>query len=158
MIEYINSHLPGFWIALGFTLLAMEVLLFGFTTIILLFSGMAAITTGLLMMLGLLPETWLAGMACFGVSTGIYSLLLWKVLQKLQISGKPSRKPTSDLIGYEFVLQEDVTATNPGQHRYSGILWKVENDHKTSDTLPAGQRVKVTSVDVGVMRVQAVDV
>ena len=42
MLEYINNHLSGFWIATGFLLLAVEVLLFGFSTIIFLFAGLAA--------------------------------------------------------------------------------------------------------------------
>lgn len=33
MIEYFHAHQSGFWMALGFIMLALEVLLFGFTTI-----------------------------------------------------------------------------------------------------------------------------
>ena len=54
MLEYINNNLSGFWIATGFLLLTVEILLFGFSTIIFLFAGLAAITTGLLMMSGVL--------------------------------------------------------------------------------------------------------
>ena len=81
MIEYIDTHQYGFWIALGFALLVAEILLFGFTTIIFLFAGLAGVITGLAMMFGLLPETWLAGVSCFGISTGIISAVLWKPLR-----------------------------------------------------------------------------
>ena len=110
MIEYIQNNQSGFWIAAGFTMLAAEVLLFGFTTIILMFAGLGALMTGLLMMFGLLPETWIAGTSCFGISTGIISTLLWKPLKSMQDNRALSRKPSSDLIGYEFVVQQQVTS------------------------------------------------
>ncbi len=156
MIEYINMHQSGFWIATGFALLAAEVLLFGFTTIIFLFAGLGALVTGLAMMSGLLAETWTAGIACFGIATGIAGTLLWLPLKKMQASGTPPQQQSSDLIGYEFVLQQDVTASQPGQYRYSGVDWKVELDANAGDQLDAGQRVAVTSIDAGIFRVRAV--
>ena len=154
MIEYIDMHQSGFWIATGFALLAAEVLLFGFTTIIFLFAGLGAIITGLAMMFGLLPETWTAGISCFGITTGLVSTVLWKPLKNMQDNTSP-QKQTSDLIGYEFVLQQDVTTLQPGQHRYSGVDWKVELDGQAGEQLSAGQRVTVTSIDAGIFRVKA---
>lgn len=156
MIEYIDMHQSGFWIATGFALLAAEVLLFGFTTIVLLFAGLGAIITGLAMMSGLLAETWTAGIACFGISTGLVSAVLWKPLKNMQDGGTPRRQQSSDLIGHEFVLQQDVTVTHPGQHRYSGVDWKVELDASAGDRLSAGQKVAITSIDAGVFRVKPV--
>ena len=155
MIEYINMHQSGFWIAIGFALLAAEVLLFGFTTIIFLFAGLGAIVTGLAMMFGLLPETWTAGISCFGITTGLVSAALWKPLKKMQDNSTPPQRQSSDLIGYEFVLQQDITTLQPGQHRYSGVDWKVELDGQAGDQLSAGQRVTVTSVDAGIFRVKS---
>jgi membrane protein implicated in regulation of membrane protease activity len=156
MIEYIDMHQSGFWIAAGFALLAAEVLLFSFTTIIFLFAGLGAIVTGLAMMFGLLPETWTAGISCFGITTGLVSAALWKPLKKMQDNSTPPQRQSSDLIGYEFVLQQDVTTLQPGQHRYSGVDWKVELDGKAGDQLKSGQRVAVTSIDAGIFRVKAV--
>jgi membrane protein implicated in regulation of membrane protease activity len=155
MIEYIQNNQSGFWIAAGFIMLAAEVLLFGFTTIILMFAGLGAVMTGLLMMFGLLPESWIAGTSCFGISTGIISTLLWKPLKSMQDNRTSPRKPSSDLIGHEFVVQQKVTTLQPGTYRYSGVDWKVEIDTDAGvDTLKAGQRVTVSSVDVGVFRVK----
>lgn len=157
MIEYIQTHQSGFWIAIGFMMLAAEVLLFGFTTIILLFAGLGALITGLLMASGFLPETWIAGISGFGISTGIVSALLWKPLKNLQDNHTPVKKQSSDLIGYEFVVQQDISVTQPGTHRYSGIDWKVELDRTAGvDNIPAGQRVAVTSLDAGIFRVKPV--
>jgi len=156
MIEYIQTHQPGFWITAGFVMLSAEVLLFGFTTIILLFGGLGALITGLLMMFGPLPETWIAGTACFGITTGIVSTLLWRPLKSMQDDSRMSpQQPSSDLIGYEFVLQQAVTSRQPGTYRYSGVDWKVEIDAGTGiDSLEAGRRVAVSSVDAGIFRVR----
>ena len=157
MIEYIQSHQSGFWIASGFLLLVIEALLFGFSTIILLFAGLGALLTGLLMMAGLLNETWIAGISCFGISTGIAGVLLWKPLSKLQDGKVTTRSHSSDLIGYQFVLQDDVSHMSNSNHRYSGVDWKVELDDGAGvDSISAGQRVAVASVDVGIFRVKPV--
>lgn len=156
MIEYINNHISGFWIALGFALMAAEVLVFGFTTIIFLFAGLGALTAGLLMMAGILPETWIAGTACFGIATGISGTLLWKPLQKMQDAAVPQQEQSSDIDGLEFVLPLDISTTSPGKYRYSGIEWKVEIDGSSeTDSLSKGDRVVVVSTRVGALQVVA---
>ncbi len=157
MVEYINTHLSGFWIALGFALLAAEVLLFGFTTIIFLFSGLGAIITGLLIMSGILPASWIASVACFGISTGIFSALLWRPLQKMQNSGEPPKQPHSDFIGLEFSLPQDIDRSHPATFRYSGIDWQVVPASDATDQLSQGQRVQVTALEVGQFQVKAID-
>lgn len=155
MQEYINNNLPGFWVALGFAMLAAEVLLFGFTTIIFLFAGLGALATGLLMMSGLLPETWLAGISSFGIATGIGTTLLWKPLKAMQDHKQPDTKPQSDLVGLDFVLTEDISNIKPGRYRYSGVDWKLEIDRSSdSSQLLKGERVEVVSVDAGLFRVK----
>ena len=114
--------------------------------------------------LALMPESvhyhriiiWTAGISCFGITTGVVSALLWKPLQSIQDGNAPRKQHSSDFIGHEFVLQQDVTVTHPGQHRYSGVDWKVEIDASAGDRLNAGQKVAVTSVDAGILRVKAV--
>ena len=157
MSEYIQTHQSGFWIAAGFAMLAAEVLLFGFTTIILLFAGLGAVITGLLMTQGVLPETWIAGTSSFGICTGIISMLLWKPLKSLQNNTTHTGSKSSDLIGFEFVVDQDISATQTGTHRYSGVDWKVELDHAAGvENIPAGQRVTVSSLDAGIFRVKPV--
>ncbi|MDT8283049.1 MAG: NfeD family protein [Gammaproteobacteria bacterium] len=154
MVEYINNHPSGFWIALGFVLLAAEVLLFGFTTIIFLFAGLGALAAGLLMSAGLIPETWIAGTACFGIATGVSSAILWKPLMSMQNRSAPVQKPSSDIVGLEFVLADDISAAVPGRYRYSGIDWKVALDKSSAvDELTKGTRVVVVTVGVGLLGV-----
>lgn len=155
IISYIDQHQGEFWIAFGFTVLAVEVLFFGMTTIVLMFSGLGALITGLLMLAGVLPATWLAGIAGFGINSAIITTILWKPLRRLQGKRAPVRDKSSDLIGLEFVLEQDVKALQPGKIRYSGISWRVEIDPEAGvDLIAAGQRVIVASVDVGIFRIK----
>jgi membrane protein implicated in regulation of membrane protease activity len=103
---------------------------------------------------GVIPETWIAGTACFGIATGISSAILWKPLISMQNRSAPVQKPSSDLVGLEFVLMDDISATAPGRYRYSGIDWKVEVDKSSDvDELAKGMRVVVVTVGVGLLGV-----
>ncbi len=154
MIDYINSHLSGFWVATGFLLLVIEALVFGFSTIVFLFAGIGALVTGLLMMAGLLPETWVAGIASFGIATGVSSALLWKPFRRLQDSRGEELRPHSDFEGLEFRIEQTLTRGQAGSHRYSGIDWALEIDDSCEiDEIPAGSKVRVVAVEVGRFRV-----
>lgn len=152
--DYIVNHQAEFWIIAGFVLLALEVVT-GFTVGVFLFGGLGALTTGLLMTFAVLPETWTAGISCTGISSGIITVLLWQPLKKLQGNRQPGKDNSSDLIGYEFIVDSDITVNNPGTTNYSGISWKVEIDKDADvDTIQAGQRVSVSSVEVGRFKVK----
>ena len=152
---YINSHQAEFWIFLGFGLLVIEVLT-GLTTGVLLFGGLGALATGLIMSFGLLPETWIAGFSSAGICTAIITAALWYPFRKIQGEKTVSKDNSSDLVGYQFVLEQDIEPLNPGTKRYSGIPWRVEIDPQSgADKIAAGHRVEVTSVDVGVFRVKS---
>ena len=152
--DYIVSHQAEFWLMLGFAMLAIEVVT-GFTTGVFLFAGLGALTTGALMSFAVLPETWIAGVSCTGISSGIITSLLWKPLKNLQDDSPLEKDNSSDLIGHEFVVESDIAVNKPGSTHYSGITWKVEIDKDAGiSTIQAGQRVSVSSVDVGVFKVK----
>lgn len=154
VIDYIVSHQSEFWLVFGFVMLAIEVVT-GFTTGVFLFAGLGALTTGVLMSLGVLPETWVMGVSCAGISTGIITAMLWKPLKKLQDDRPVKKDNSSDLIGYEFVVKSDITPVNPSSTNYSGISWRVEIDKDAGvDIIEEGQRVSVSSVEVGVFKVK----
>jgi len=158
VIEYINQHQGEFWIAIGFTILILEIILLGMATGVLLFVGLGALATGLMMLVGILPETWLAGFASIGISSAVITALLWRPFKRLQGDRVPSKDRSSDLIGLEFVLTQDINRSTPGKTRYSGVDWRVEVsiEAKGVESIAAGQRVVVVSVDVGVFRVKPV--
>ena len=64
-MEYILSHLPQTLIVVGLILLAIEVMVLGFSTFVLFFIGLGTIMTGALMAVGLLPETLLMALLAF---------------------------------------------------------------------------------------------
>ena len=152
--DYIVTHQTEFWFVFGFVMLAIEVVT-GFTTGIFLFGGLGALATGLLMSFGMIPETWIAGVSGTGISSGVIASLLWRPLKRLQNDHPVGKDNSSDFVGYEFVADSDITVTNPGTTHYSGIPWKVEIDKDAGvDSIQAGQRVAVSSVDVGMFKVK----
>jgi len=155
LIDYIHTHQAEFWIAIGFLLLAIEVLVMGFTTLFLFFIGLGALVTGFLMMTGFLPQTWIAGISSLGICSAIVAGALWRPMRRMQGKRTPKKDVSSDFTGLEFVLEHDVTTLTPGKTRYSGVEWKVEIDREAGvDSIPAGQHVVVTSVEVGLFKVK----
>ena len=155
MIGYFQENQHAFWFTVGFILLAIEIGFLGFASGIVLFSGFGALITGLILWLGWLPETWLAGIASFGISSFASAIILWKPLLRMQNYKTPAKDNSSDLIGYEFTLQQPISTTSHGVTRYSGVEWRVEIDEDSGlDSIGTGQRVAVTSVDAGVFRVR----
>lgn len=156
IVDYINSHQAEFWIAAGFLLLVLEVAVMGLSTGVLLFGGLGALITGLLMSVGIINETWTAGVAGTGICTGIITGLLWVPFKRLQKDGRPKKDNSSDFIGMDFVLDEDISQGAPVKYKYSGVEWRVEIDRAASDetSLSAGSVVEVTSVDAGIFRVK----
>jgi membrane protein implicated in regulation of membrane protease activity len=154
MIEYFNEHQYAFWVSAGFLMLAIEAGVLGFSSGVLLFSALGALITAGLLWLGVLPDTWLAGVACFGISSGIAAVLLWKPLLKLQNFDVPTKDNSSDLVGLRFVVKQPVTLMEPGTTRYSGVDWRVEIAPGMGlDEIETGTLVAVVSVDAGVFRV-----
>ena len=159
MIDYLNTHQGAFWFTVGFVLLTLEILVLGMATGVVLFAGIGGLITGALVSLEIVPSTWLAGIACFGISAVVSAALLWKPLLRFQNENPAERDTSSDIIGYSFRLDDSVTRTKPGRTRYSGVDWRVEIDSELdSDQISAGAKVTVTSVDAGVFRIKpAVD-
>lgn len=156
MIEYFNTNQHAFWFALGFLLLAVEVLALGLATGVVLFSGIGALLTGGLIWSGILPHTWLAGIATFGLASFLSAVLLWKPLLKMQKDNTGHKDDSSDFIGHEFRLDMPISLTEPGKTRYSGVEWRVEiDDNAGIETIAAGEKVTVTSLDAGILRVRA---
>lgn len=152
--DYIVSHQAELWLIFGFTMLVIEVVT-GFTTGVFLFGGLGALSTGVLMSFGVLPETWIAGISCTGISSGIITMLLWKPLKKLQGDRPVEKDNSSDLVGHEFAVETDIALNKPGATNYSGVHWKVEIAKDAGvDAIAAGQTVIVSSVEVGLFKVK----
>ena len=150
-MDTLFSNQATLWLALGFLLLAIEAIAFGFTSGLLLFGSLGAIVTGALIWFALVPNQFIAAVACFAISTTLITLILWKPLKRLQSGAELGHDRSSDLIGHSFVLSSDIDQNLPGNQKYSGINWRVEpSEELLEKSISAGTRVTVTAVSVGV--------
>ena len=147
----ISAHLSEIFIVLGLILLALEVLIFGFSTLVLFFIGTAGIATGLLMTLGLFPETLFNAVLSTAIITAFVASVGWKPMKKMQDHVKP-KHVDNDMIGHKFVLTEALAIGQTVTHRYSGIDWQVN----AKDSLAAGTEVKIINIEVGLLTVEQV--
>jgi len=155
-MDYISAHQAESWFLLGCLLLVLDMTLFGFSSGVFLFAGIGGLLTGLLMLLGILPETLPLGIASIGLLSIASAVVLWKPLKKMQKKGVVKPENTSDFIGYEFILADDISAQKNSSIRYSGVDWCVELARESeAASLEKGTRVKVRSLDAGIFRVIA---
>lgn len=154
-MENLLSNQATLWLSIGFILLAIELLVFGFASGVLLFGSLGALATGALLWFEIIPGNAVSGVASFTVTTSIITALLWIPLRKMQSGAKLGNDRSSDLIGHTFTLSSDISRTEHGSHKYSGISWRVEPDKEFKATaIDAGTEVTVTAVSVGVFFVK----
>ncbi len=151
-MEYFLANLPQSFIVLGLILLAIEVLVLGFSTFVLFFIGIGAIATGALMALGVIPETFLNSLLVTAIISTAVALISWKPMKNMQ-NKVESKHVNNDMIGHQFILTEDLLIGKTVTHRYSGINWQV----KANEPLSAGTEVKIIALEVGLLTVARVD-
>lgn len=150
-MEYILSNLPQTLIVLGLILLAIEVLVLGFSTFFLFFIGIGAIATGILMAMGLIPETVLDSLLATAIISTVVALVSWKPMKNIQ--NKVDLNPVNnDMVGHQFVLPDELLIGKTITHRYSGIDWQV----KAEEPLTAGTPVRIIKIEVGLLTVEPV--
>jgi membrane protein implicated in regulation of membrane protease activity len=154
-MDTILSNQATLWLTLGFILLAIELLAFGFAGV-LLFGSLGALLTGTLLWLEVLPNNFVSGVSCFAVSTAVITALLWIPLRRLQSGAEMGNDRSSDLIGHTFVVNSDISHSDHGVHKYSGISWRVEPSKDYLTSIAAGSQVRVTAVNAGVFFVEPV--
>ncbi|MNZ47654.1 Inner membrane protein YbbJ [compost metagenome] len=149
MIEMIVAHPHVFWLSLGGLLLAAEML--GGNGY-LLWSGVAAVITGLLVWL--LPLGWEWQGALFAVLTLVAAWLWWRWLNRQVRSQKPADSALNQrgqqLVGKRYTL-DDTLINGRGHVRIGDSSWPVIAD----DDLVAGTRVEVIAVEGITLRVKA---
>ena len=151
-MNWFAENMAEFLVVLGLALLVIEIMVLGFATFILLFVGIAAIVTGGLMYMAVIPDTLLAAFFTMAVGTGLSAALLWKPLKTMQQDVDPT-EATNDLVGHRFTLSEAVSEHDNPEYKFSGIMWKLKAD---SD-IAAGTDVEVIHTDVGELKIRAVN-
>jgi len=148
-MEYILLHLPQTLVVLGLILLAIEGLVLGFSTFVLLFIAIGSIITGILIALGLFPPTLLNALLATAIISTLIAIVSWKPMKRMQ-NKVETQKVDNGMIGHRFVLSEDLNLGHTIIHRYSGINWQV----KAKQPLVAGTEVKITYMEVGLLTVE----
>jgi membrane protein implicated in regulation of membrane protease activity len=148
-MNWISNNLSESLIMAGLALLVLEVVVLGFSTFVLFFVGLAALITGGLMAIGVVPESSLSAFSSIGILTALLAIFLWRPLKSIQ-GNVDSKKVTSDLVGHSFILKEAVSMTKNPPYRYSGIDWNLSSEKELS----AGTPVEVTVVAVGKFIIQ----
>lgn len=147
---WLTDNLAQSLIAIGLLLLAIEILVLGFATFVLFFVGLAALISGALIYIGVVPDTVSGALLSVGVSTVLFAVVLWKPLKNLQAKVE-TKKVTSDLVGHRFTLKSDISPDQQPNYHYSGINWRLTSEQ----VLAAGTEVEVVDVTVGQFKVRA---
>lgn len=150
-MDNVAAYLPQLLITSGIALLAIEVLVLGFATFILFFLGISLMLTGLLVWLGLLPDTWSVLMISNAVLTAFLAVFLWKPLRKLQ-NKTDNKKVRSDFDGHRFFTPAAVDGRGLTTYMYSGIKWQL----KSEELIAAGIEVEILRAEVGTLWVKPV--
>ena len=149
-MTWLTDNFATLLVVLGVLLLVLEVAAFGFSLFILFFIGLACILAGILMALGVLPQTLVVAFGSVAVLTLVLAFALWKPLKRMQDHGG-NKEIRRDFIGDSFTLASPVSSTQTSLHRMSGVDWKVKSDVPIS----AGTIVEVVKVEVGELTVAA---
>jgi membrane protein implicated in regulation of membrane protease activity len=145
-MDFITQNLPQALMVLGIIALIIEVAVLGLSTFILLFLGLSLVFTGLLMLVGVVPDSLATALWSNTIVTAALAVVLWKPLKRMQenVDTSPIKNDFAELT---FVLNSDVTNQGLTTHQYSGISWRL----KSEQPIDAGTDVKVTKKEVGVM-------
>ncbi len=147
MMALLLAHPHVFWLSLGGLLLAAEMLgASGY----LLWSGVAAVVTGLLVWV--LPLGWETQGVCFALLTLVAAFLWWRWLstRRQQSPGEVLNQRGHQLVGRPLRL-DNALVNGRGHVRVADSSWPVMAD---SD-LPAGSEVVVVAVEGITLKVQA---
>lgn len=137
------------WMALGFTLIGIEVLLFpgGFP----LWIGLAALAMGGIT--AAVTLSWEVELVLFGLLAIAASLIAWKLhYRKSRVDAATGMHDrVEQLMGRNFTLDEPISG-GFGHIRVNDTIWRV-----AGPDLPAGARVRVTGAEGGTLRVESTD-
>lgn len=149
-MDWMLNNLVETLLIIGLLLLAIEVLVLGFSTFVLFFIGLGSIASAGVIYVGLVPDSFLPALLSVSVSSTLFALLLWRPLKTMQTK-VDTKRADNDLVGHCFVIEQDVSPKAHGKYRYSGIDWSLQS----AELINAGTLVEVVRTDVGVFHIQA---
>lgn len=151
-MSWLADNLAETLFIIGLIILIIEVTVLSFSTIILFMIGAATIITSVTMYLGILSPNILDALLMIGIVTAVLAIVLWKPFKQLQ-NAKDDKAVSSDLVGFTFILAQDITPESDVKYKYSGIEWRLVS----TQTIAAQTKVKVVAVNVGEWEVIALN-
>lgn len=151
------TNYPSVLVVMGIVLITLEIVVFGFSTIFLVFIGLACFVTAALIWLGILPSALLPAMASVAIFTFVFAVALWKPFRRLQNTQQDPQRQPSSLEGVRFRLPEDLALDSHTEYKYSGITWKVFADGSVISPIKANTEVEVSRAGVGKLYVKVAD-
>jgi membrane protein implicated in regulation of membrane protease activity len=151
MMDIITQNLAQSLLIFGLVLLVVEVLVLGFSTFFMFFIGLGFIITALFFFSDVFEPNMVNALISISIVSGLSAVLLWQPLKKMQNS-VGNKKVDSDIIGYQFQLEEELLKGSILKHQFSGVSWKVSSDQDIAQ----GETVEVAEVGVGKMKVKRV--
>ena len=151
-MSWLADNLAETLFIIGLIVLIIEVTVLSFSTIILFMIGAATIITSVTMYLGILSPNILDAVLMIGIVTAALAIVLWKPFKQLQ-NAKDDKAVSSDLVGFTFILAQELTPESDVKYKYSGIEWRLVS----TQTIAAQTKVKVVAVNVGEWEVIALN-
>lgn len=139
------------WLVVGVVLFVAEMLVPG---IGFLFAGCAALTVGMLLNFAIISaDDTLLQILVFVVSTAIWTLVLWKPIQKFRL-GK-NKTPYNNIIGETAVVgSKGINKADGGEVFWSGANMRAKlHEHSTVEQLEAGSQVVIKEINGNILTV-----
>jgi len=135
-----------FWLFLiaGVGLLAVELLVFQFTTFWLFFVGLGALVAAAFAWL-VVDASYLSTTLVFLVSSATITAVLFKPLRKWQT--EPSGIADNNAVGQKVLVKQTIAVGEAGLVSWSGSDWQAELADGESQTIIAGDDARVVSVE-----------
>jgi membrane protein implicated in regulation of membrane protease activity len=151
-MDWLAHNLAQVLLGAGLVSLIVDMVIFGFSTFILVFLGLSLVLTGTMMWLGIIPDTLSLALWSNAIVTAILVTLLWQPLKRWQ-NKKIEKTVAQDFATQQFIISDDVDDRGLTHYFFSGVKWKL----KSRQPIPKNTLVEVTKVEVGVMWVQPCD-
>jgi hypothetical protein len=130
------------WVLLGILLLAIELLTPGGFYVI--FFGIGALVTGLLVALGVLEPVWAQWLTFTLLSVATLGLFRGKLLKTMS-AGPQQGAPVDSLVGEEAVVTVEVPPGGVGRAELRGSAWSARSGYPSA--IAAGTRCRVERIE-----------
>lgn len=137
--------LSPFWLFLisGVALVAIELLVFQFTTFWLFFIGLGALVAA--------AYAWLSGDVTYTATTAVFlvasiafTALLYAPIRRWQ--NKPSAMSDNNAVGQHVTVQDTISPSSKGTVSWSGSDWQAQLAAGETATLSSGDEAVVVSI------------